>query len=293
MYHDEFKLSPPKDKYSIFGMSKRDSVGGMIGGIGGVVDMAIDNEQAAQPYTANTTSALNPNQEAFANQFYGQAMPQIGQPGRSYQGQRVADMSSLQQQGFGLAGQTPGLAGPIYGGAQNIMQNLSQDPSQMFQPVANAAFNTFQNRIAPDIMNRFSNTGSADSGMAQQTLGRAGTDLSTQLFGQLASMQQQAMGNQISALPQMANFAQLPTQMGAQMASLGGQQRGIGQEYLTANQQRFNEQDPSKNPWLALGLNTLPSSGQFQDTAMLQQPVSQNEALAGSMKSAFDPFDWF
>lgn len=261
-------------------------IGGMIGGIGSVVDMGIDNAQASQPYQAMTSTALNPGQEQYLNALYGQVIPQIGQPGRSYGGQRVANTSPLQQQGFGMAGMAPQMSAPIYGNAMNMMGNLSQSPNQMFQPAMDAAFNMFQNRIRPDIMNQFASTGSADSGMAQQTLGRAGQDLSTQLAGQLAGMQQQGYANQIAALPQMQSWTNYPTQLGAQMASLGGMQRGIGQEQLDANMQRYYEQDPARNPWLAYGQQTLPTSGQYQDTAMLQQPISQGDAL----KDMFDPF---
>lgn len=289
--HDEFKVSDPIIKDPRMGISKKGFWGGLVSGIGGVVDMGIDNAQASQPYTNMNLSMLNPTQQNVLAAMYNQVGPQIGQPGQVYPGQRVAPASQLQQQGFNMASGAPQFSAPIARGAQNIMGQLSRPVEQQYQPVIDAAMNTFQQRIAPDIMNRFAATGSADSGMAQQTMARAGADLSTQLAGQLAGMKQQGMQTQVSALPQMYQWSQQPTQLGAQMASLGSAQRGIGQEYLDAQRQRFYESDPVRNPWLALGMQLLPSSGMYTENAVVQQPISQERAVNDFQKAFFNPFD--
>ena len=268
-------------------------IGGIIGGIGSVVDMAIANEQAAQPYQAMTSSALTPTQSGFEEGMFGQILPQIGQPGPVYGGQRVAGVSPLQSQGFRLAGATPQATQQAMAGMGNILENVSQNPSNLFQPVVDAALNTFETRTAPSIAQSYAGLGAASGGEMQRALSRAGADLSTQLAGQLAGMQQAGLQMQVSALPQFANFSQLPTLAGAGLAGLGSQQRGIEQQQLGADMAIFQESQPYANPWLQYGMRMLPTSGSFQDTALIQQPVSQEEAVYGAQKAAIDPFGIF
>jgi hypothetical protein len=287
--HDEFRFNNDihDSLFSRLGISRKGIIGGMIGGIGSVVDMGIDNAQASQPYTNMPLSTLNSGQEDLTARMFGQIAPQVGQSySNVYQGQRYAGPSALQQQGFGMAAQTPQMSQPFYNNALDIMNNVSQSPQQQFQPAMDAAFNTWEQRIAPDIMNRFASTGSADSGMAQQTMGRAGADLSTQLAGQLAGVQQQGISNQISSLMPMSQYANMPMDQAGQIAALGSMQRGIGQDYLTGQQQQFMEADPARNPWLSYGMQMLPTSGNYMENAVVQQPISQGDALTDFL----DPF---
>lgn len=178
--------------------------------------------------------------------------PQISTEGR-VPGQEFAPggPGQLQQQAFGLPG---------FGQAQEAFgQSLGFDPQQItqqFQPTADFARQGFNEQTIPAIMAALGQQGAARSSGAADILGREGRNLELGLASQLGQQQfgaaESARGRGFQAPGQALNFA-------SQLANLGTQQRGIGEEQNAFNLQRFQAQDPLRNPAINLALQ---ASGQ-------------------------------
>jgi hypothetical protein len=110
--------------------------------------------------------------------------------------------------------------------------------------VGDYAVNLFKNRIAPDIMSRLGQEGVAAGG--GEILSRAGTGLASNIAAQFGPMQFQA---QQAAQNRQAN---LP----AQLSNIGSIQQGFPAEQRAFDLQRFQAQDPLRNPALELAMRT-------------------------------------
>ncbi len=198
-----------------------------------------------------------------------------------YPGMRAAPASPLQQQSFAMASRSPYLSGQTYGNANAIMGQLAQPTENLFQPVIDATMNTWQQQMAPDIMSRFGGMDTAGSGGALAGVSREGGNLMQQLAGQLSQMKLQGMGQQAGALPAMQSWAGYPMDQATAMANLGTQQRGIGQEYLTGEQQKWTEAQPYANPMLAYATQLLPQSGQQVENVVAQKQRSIFDMIGG------------
>ena len=189
------------------------------------------------PSVATTQQdVLRPGQISSIDKLTGFLNPQIGQAPR-VPGTQLGPVGpgALQQQAFGLAQQLPGQ-----------MQFDPQQITSAMQPVGDYAINLFQNRISPDIMNTLGGAGVARSSGAAEVLGRAGTGLASNIAAQFAPMQFQGFQ---AAQNRQAN---LP----AQLANIGGIQQGFPAEQRAFDLQRFQAQDPLRNPALELALRT-------------------------------------
>lgn len=189
------------------------------------------------PSVATTQqSTLRPGQISSIDKLTSFLNPLIGKDPRvPGAGLGPVGPGALQQQAFGLAQQLPG--------------QMRFDPQQItsaMQPVGDFAMNLFKNRISPDIMNTLGGAGVARSSGAGEVLGRAGENLALGINAQFAPMQFQA---QQAAQNRQAN---LP----AQLANIGGIQQGFPAEQRAFDLQRFQAQDPLRNPALELALRT-------------------------------------
>ena len=207
----------------------------------GLFDFVGDIFGGGQETQVVPQSAIRPGQEKTLDALTAFLRPQIGQQGR-VPGQEFAPSGpgQLQQQAFGLPG---------FGQAQQAF-GQSFDPSgiaQNFQPTANFARRGFSQETIPAIMAALGQQGAARSSGATNILGREGRNLELGLASQLGQQQQAGMQRAFQAPGQALNFA-------SQIANLGQQQRGIGQEQQAFNLQRFNAQDPLRNPALNLAL---------------------------------------
>ena len=217
--------------------------------------------------------------------------PQIGQGITPYAGQTVAGVSPLQQMGFGLA---TGLA-PLVSGPQEYFQNvLTQQqaggyPIQQLagrtleglmqpydyagardywqQAFVNPAMQTWRETVAPQIAEQYG-AGGVGGAWGEQ-LGRSGTNLMTNLSGQLANIlysgEQAQLGRQMQGMYPAIALSQLPgeiigqagqvggqgTNALAQLLGMGAQQRGITQEQLGGQYQTWQQAQPWANPYLA------------------------------------------
>lgn len=238
-------------------------------------------------------SLLAPSQRSLQDTLSNLLSNQLGRGVTPFGGQRVADVSPLQQQGFDLAGgfgtgigtgidafgQTLGQFDPQRGGqfldqAQGLLGQATQDfdPQVILdalQPGRQLAQNQFTQQTVPFLSERFGATSGA-SGSLNRALSEAGANLSLGLSAQAApflaqgqqaqlnrQLQGAALGGELAGVPgqlaqQGIGIGQGVSDLLSQLFNLGSQQRGIQQEGLTAEQQRFNEAQPFNNPFLNL-----------------------------------------
>ena len=226
-------------------------------------------------------SSIRPGQEQLLDRLTSFLQPQIGQQGR-VPGMEFAPSgpSGLQQQAFGLPG---------FGQAQQAFgQSLGFDPKQIaqqFQPTADFARQGFKQRFIPAILGALGQQGAARSSGAADIFGREARNLELGLASQLG---QQQFGAQQASLQRGFQAPGQALGFAGQLANLGSLQRGIGQEQNAFNLQRFQQQDPLRNPALnfalqASGLQTLQEPGIIPGTpGILQQLLP----LAGSAVGA-------
>ncbi len=254
-------------------------------------------------------SLLTPSQRSLQDTLGDLLTNQLGRGVTPFGGQRVADVSPLQQQGFDLAGgfgtgigtgidafgQTLGQFDPSQGGqflsrAGGLLDQATQDfdPQVILdalQPGRQLAQNQFQQQTVPFLSERFGATSGA-SGSLNQALSEAGANLSLGLSAQaapfLAQGQQNAFNRQLQGSALSGELAGVPGQLAqqgigigqgvsdllSQLFNIGSQQRGIQQQGLTAEQQRFNEAQPFNNPFL----NLLPSALGVSSENIVQLP---------------------
>ena len=223
--------------------SARSFLSGLVGPALGFLGGSILGGGGGQETQVVPQSAIRPGQERLLDRLSSFLQPQIGQQGR-VPGQEFAPSGpgQLQQQAFGLPG---------FGQAQQAF-GQSFDPSviaQNFQGTADFARQGFQQQIIPAIMAALGQQGAARSSGAADILGREGRNLELGLASQLGQQQQAGLNRAFQAPGQALSFA-------SQIANLGQAQRGIGQEQQAFNLQRFNAQDPLRNPAINLALQT-------------------------------------
>lgn len=256
-----------------------------------------------------------PDQMELLKTLTGQLAPQIGQGVTPYGGQRVAGISPLQEQAFGMApGYIPGIEAGFRGAGQfdpaqagnilDIGQGALSSALAPYDPAATQqywetafkapALETWRQDIMPSIMEKGVRTaGTSDSGPMQRELARSGMDLSTNLNAQLAGLlysgEQAQLNRQVQGAGVAGGLAQVPGQLAGQgqqlaalglgqMAGMGGEQRGISQQFLGAEQQKFMEAQPYQNPWLQYVPTALGASA--FDTVIGQEGPSMASEMA-------------
>ncbi len=188
-------------------------------------------------------------------------------PNWVYQGPRTAGYSPLQQQTFNWAGTIPDQTSYYQNLGLNAA-NAAAQPMNYDALLGNAA-NLWNRTIMPSVMNRQSGMDAASSGGTADALARAGGDLSSNLFAQMAPLELQARQQQLAAANQFQSLGQMPLEAMKYMDLFGTQQRDIMQQGLTGEQQRFTESLPTNSPYMQL-LSMLLQNG--QQTAV-QQPA--------------------
>lgn len=133
-------------------------------------------------------STLNPQQKATLNSLLGSISPDQFNVGKA----------------------------PLYQSGSNYLQNLLSGSPEAFENFERPYRQMFEQELIPSIAERFSGlgAGSQRSSAFQQALAQAGTGLASQLAALRSGLQMQA-------LPQALGYAQLPGQMGLNIASLG------------------------------------------------------------------------
>jgi hypothetical protein len=232
-------------------------------------------------------STLTPGQRGLLDQLTRLLRGQLGRGITPFPGERVAPASALQDAAFGLAGGIGDITSRLFGqaglplGQEQLGQAQEQltrtlapfDPATTisnFEPARQVALRTFERDILPSALEPFAGADAVDSAASRRAVTEAGTDLSLGLSAQLGTLLQQAeqaqLNRQQAGINQALQVAAAPSaltqaqgQIGAQGADLlsqlfniGAGQRGIEQQFLTAEQQRFQEAQPFANPFLNL-----------------------------------------
>jgi hypothetical protein len=237
--------------------------------------------------------------------------PQIGQGITPYSGQRYADPSLLQNQMFNAMGQYGNVMGmgansleqmmgqynPQAGQqAMNLGMGALQSSTAPYDPMAaqnfwqksmvDPAMQQYTQQILPAIKESYAARNAQDSGAMNRALAQSGTNLATNLSGQLADVmyqgQQSQLNRQLQSIPEAYRMGMMPTDMmsagsAAMMAPImglgslglqaGGVQQDIAQNQLTGQQQQWSEAQPYNNPYLSMTsslMNMQPYQGVYQ-----------------------------
>jgi hypothetical protein len=244
---------------------------------------------------------------------------EIGSSGPVFQGQRVAGESPLQQQAFGLASGLGGLASQAFGFGTELPQALGQAQDQLtrtlqpfdpqstisnFAPARDVAIRQFEDVTIPNILERFAGANAVRSSAAPQAIADAGSELSQGLSAQLGQLLQQGEQSQLNrqqaGINQALQVAGAPTALTQQagqtglgllqgLFGLGQQQRGITQQGLSGQQQKFQEGLASANPFLNL-LPTALGTSSFENIVTPGAPsiLEQIGPLVGAAAAACD-----
>ena len=220
-------------------------------------------------------------------------------------------LGGLGQQGLGIAGQ--GLAGFDPSISQGFLRQAggalerglqpvdTQAISEAFRPSRRLAENRFQQETIPNLLERFGAT-SGGSGALQDQLARAAADLSLALRAQeapfIGQAALQAPGIQQTGAGLAGNLAQLPSQLAqqslgvgaggadllAQLLNVGGVQRGIAQEPLTAEFQAAQQPRQLLGQFAPLGVGTeaFTSFTEQQQPGLFQSLLPALGSFAGS-----------
>ncbi len=266
-------------------------------------------------------SKLLPEQEQLLTSLIGQISP--GQGVTPYGGERVAGAAPLQETAFDLAqGYAPGVqagfqatsqfdptqAGQFLGTGQEALTaalapfDTAAATDYWQTSLVDPATKTFREDIIPSIAERgVRSAGTSDSGPMQRELARAGGDLASNLSSQLGNLlysgQQSQIGRQLGGAQLAGRLAGVPGQVAGQgqqlsslglgqMAGMGGEQRGITQQGLTAEQQRWMEGQAYNNPWLQQYLAQALGTSAFDTVVGQERPSIASELAPYAMAAA-------
>jgi hypothetical protein len=241
-------------------------------------------------------STQTAGQRGLLDQLTSLLSGELGRGAPVFPGQRVAGLSPLQQQAFGLAGGAIPLAQQAFGFGTQLPEALGQAQEQLtrtlqpfdpastissFAPARDVAVRAFENVTIPNILERFAGANAVRSSAAPQAIAEAGRDLSLGLSQQLGNLlfgaEQAQLGRQQQGIGQALQVAGAPlglTQGAAQtglgilggVSGFGAQQRALEQQRLAAEQARFTEGLPAANPFLNL-LPTALGTQAFENVA--------------------------
>jgi len=205
--------------------------------------------------------------------------PQIGQSGPSYTGERVAPLSELQTQAMGLAG---GLPGQVSAAQQAANQQLGLLASgQWAQPVYDWTSRLWSRDIMPSIMERQAGMDAAGSGGTTEALMRGGQDLASQLAAQLAPLTAQTG---LASIPLMGDVSMWQSPVLQQLGLWGGLGQQQAQNVLTADIEKWKEQEPIYSPvWGQLPM----LFGQQVENISKGQPAGMGYSALSSLGSIF------
>lgn len=251
------------------------------------------------PLTGQALTPVGPQQFAPISPLQQQAFSGFGALGE------------LGQQGLGIAQQglggfdpsiSQGFLGQAGGALQRGLQPVdTQAISDAFAPSRRLATQAFERDIVPNLLERFGAT-SGGSGALQEQLARAGGDLALGLSAQQAPFVGQAAlqapGIQQAGAGLAGNLAQLPGQLASQsigiggagsdllgqLLNVGGLQRGIAQEPLSAQFAAAQQPAQLLGQFAPLGLGTQAFTNfqQQQSPGLFQSLLPALGSFAGS-----------
>lgn len=249
--------------------------------MGDVADFIFgSDEDARQVGNAPAMLPIQKRNLINLNQILDQNM---GRGVNSYTGEYTAGVSGLQQQSFDLVNQLLG-GGGVYGTGQDALTDLlqpfdsSSSRNYWESAIKDPMMLAWEDEILPQIQEHYIAQNAGSSGAANRAIAESGRHLAGDLAGTLAktifSAQQSHMGRQSQVLPQALNFARMPIETGL---AAGDTQRGITQEQLMEQLQKWTYEQPYNNPWFQQYAPFALGSQAFQP--ILQGPTQTTGAL--------------
>lgn len=265
---------------------------------------------------------LEPEQLELLRNLIGQINP--GQSITPFGGERVAGLTPPQTSAFDLAGGfapgveaglqgfgqfDPAMGGQFMGMGTEALKGALEpfDPTstqEAWQANMRPAFNMWRDEVVPAIQEKgVRMTGTGDAGGIGREISRSGRDLATNqsaiLSNALLSGEQFHKGRQSTGINQAMGMARLPGDLASrnlglaslglgQMAGVGGEERGINQQFLGAERDVFNEAQAFNNPWLQFLPQALGTSA--FDTVVGQEGPSMASELAPYVLAAAAAF---
>jgi hypothetical protein len=231
-----------------------------MGFLDSATDFLFGSEKTAE---TKKTPRLTQSQMDLLKQLSGQVAGQVGEGVEPYPGEMAAGESELQQGLFDILNkQVGGQGGTLEQMLQSGQQMVTQDDTfdqgaareYWQQSFVEPTRQNFYEETMPELREQFAGQGALSSGGFNRAVADAAADMETQLGGKLGEilyqgrqdfqdrqMQQQQLG--LSTLDQALN------EVNALMQA-GQQQRGIEQQGLEAQMQKWQQSQPYNNPWL-------------------------------------------
>jgi len=244
-------------------------------------------------------STMTPEQNQLMSELIGYVKPEIGQTGRVYDGQRVADPTALQTQSFQSAGD-------FLSNSQNILdqimaKNITAQGPQSYDfdqgqvedyfntSIADPARQRFEDDVMPALIEQFNAIDATDSGAARRAIAGARGDFELGLTSQMSDLIE-AERNKVRDLNFTSGEAYANRDLSAQVYDInrlinggsvmspaletalnaGGQEFNINQANIDAEMQKFMEADPANNTALKF-LQLILQQPQFKNIAYTNQ----------------------
>jgi hypothetical protein len=219
-----------------------------------VQDFLFGSEKTAE---TKKTPRLTKSQMDLLKQLSGQVAGQVGEGVEPYPGDMAAGESELQQGLFDILNKQVGGQG---GTLEQILQSGAQMAQQEYDPqeardywqqafVEPTRKNFFEETM-PQLREQFAGQGALSSGGFNRAVADAAADMNTQLGAQLAKAVQQGEQQNIQERQLgLSTLDQALNEVNALMQA-GQQQRGIEQQGLEAQMQKWRQSQPYNNPWL-------------------------------------------
>lgn len=205
---------------------------------------------------STTTTELAPELRPLATAYTNRAIELSNNQFTPYGGQRFADFTPTQQQGFSMATQRALGGSPVLDQAnQTLTQTLQGGQTNPFldQMVGRA-----QQSLIPQQDLLRSRSGSFGNSGVEEANTRAMGDIATQMYGQAYEGDRQRQMQALGLAPTYGNQAY---QDAAQLLNVGGMQQGLNQQRADFAYEQF--QDAQNQPYRNLQVLGAPFSQGF------------------------------
>jgi hypothetical protein len=198
-------------------------------------------------------------QQDLLGKLTGLLTGEIGAGVQAYPGQITPGPSGIQSQAFGsisdILGGT-GLAGATSEMGMTALNKILEgyDPTLAMQSwekgVKEPAMRTWTEEMIPQILESYGGRNALSSSGLQKTLAKSGTNLASDISGQLMQTLLAEKGQTTQAQLQGIPLTQMPLQTAMTALGAGITQRGIEAEQLAEPYQKWQTEQPYANPWL-------------------------------------------
>lgn len=218
---------------------------------------------------------------------------QVGRGVSPYPGQTAPGETPIAREWFNQVANLT--KGPLYQGMESTLLNTlrSFDPAATRawweEAVKAPALRTWEQDIAPSVMEQFAALDALDSGASRRALASAGQDLVANVNAKLADALYQAEQAHENRMLQAANLAgEVPLRYSAALSLPAQFQYGIAKDTLNEPYQKWLMSQPWNNPWLRQFFPTVMAAKPFENVVYSESqpgilgPLLQTGASLGS-----------